>query len=88
MACSANTNGSGCSSHSFWNLPNHFSPHSLRHTHTSLLAEAGVPIEEAAERLGHKNDRITRAIYLHVTKSVKRESADKFSSLMADVSKL
>jgi len=33
--------------------------HSLRHTHTSLLAEAGVPLEAIMERLGHANDNIT-----------------------------
>ncbi|WP_423800420.1 tyrosine-type recombinase/integrase [Neobacillus sp. SAB-20_R2A] len=28
-------------------------PHSLRHTHTSLLAEAGVSLEQIMDRLGH-----------------------------------
>ncbi|WP_254871007.1 tyrosine-type recombinase/integrase [Bacillus sp. Marseille-Q1617] len=28
-------------------------PHSLRHTHTSLLAEAGVSLPQIMERLGH-----------------------------------
>lgn len=28
-------------------------PHSLRHTHTSLLAEAGVALEQIMDRLGH-----------------------------------
>lgn len=28
-------------------------PHSLRHTHTSLLAEAKVGLEEIMDRLGH-----------------------------------
>jgi integrase len=69
-------------------LPTHYTPHTLRHTHTSLLAECGVPIEETSERLGHKNDVITRRIYLHVTQSVKRDSAEKFSALMASVSKM
>lgn len=43
-------------------------PHSLRHTHTSLLAEAGVGIHEIMERLGHQDDEITKRVYLHVTK--------------------
>ncbi|MEK3756791.1 site-specific integrase [Bacillus sp. FSL K6-6483] len=60
-------------------------PHSLRHTHTSLCAEAGVSLEEIMDRLGHKNDQITRSVYLHVTKSRKKEAANKFSDLMKRV---
>lgn len=71
------------------NLKN-LSPHGLRHTHASLLAEAGVGLEEIMERLGHKDDDITRNIYLHVTQDVKKEAPQKFSKLMRDlnVSKL
>jgi hypothetical protein len=59
--------------------------HSFRHTHTSLLAEAGVGLVEIMERLGHKDDSITREIYLHVTKELKKEAAQKFSKLMSDL---
>ena len=45
------------------------SVHALRHTHTSLLAEAGVPLETISRRLGHHDSKITREIYLHVTKN-------------------
>lgn len=62
------------------------SPHSLRHTHTSLLAEAGVSLEAIMERLGHANDTITRTIYLHVTKETKKDAAQKFYELMNGVS--
>ena len=57
-------------------------PHTFRHTHTSLLAEAGVGLTEIMERLGHKSDSITRNIYLHVTKAKRKEAAKKFSDLM------
>lgn len=57
-------------------------PHSLRHTHTSLLAEAGVKLEEIKDRLGHEDDEVTERIYLHVTKVMKTEAADKFSKHM------
>jgi len=57
-------------------------PHSLRHTHTSLLAEAGASLEAIMQRLGHSNDSTTRNIYLHVTKTVKKETSQKFSELM------
>ncbi|MCW2277773.1 tyrosine-type recombinase/integrase [Heliophilum fasciatum] len=57
-------------------------PHSLRHTHTSLLAEAGVGLVEIMDRLGHADDQTTKNIYLHVTKSMKKEASQKFSELM------
>lgn len=58
-------------------------PHSLRHTHTSLLAAAGVSLETIQDRLGHKNDDMTRRVYLHVTKELKREASQKFEELMS-----
>ncbi|WP_339820491.1 tyrosine-type recombinase/integrase [Paenibacillus sp. FSL R7-0216] len=57
-------------------------PHSLRHTHTSLLAEAGVGLTEIMERLGHKDDDTTRNVYMHVTKTMKKEASQKFAELM------
>jgi integrase len=57
-------------------------PHSLRHTHVSLLAEAGAKLHEIMDRLGHKDDDITEQIYLHVTKHKKKEASQKFSELM------
>ena len=64
------------------NLNQGLTPHSLRHTHTSLLAEAKVGLEEIMERLGHADDEITRRVYLHVTKTMKKEASQKFSELM------
>lgn len=66
-------------------LSQHLTPHSLRHTHTSLLAEAGVSLEAIMQRLGHKNDLTTRLVYLHVTKTVKKEASEKFTALMSNV---
>lgn len=41
-------------------------PHTLRHTHASILAET-LPLELITRRLGHSSSRITRDIYIHVT---------------------
>jgi integrase len=60
-------------------------PHSLRHTHTSLLAEAGVSLLEIMERLGHKDDDTTKNVYLHITKSMKKEASHKFAQLMENL---
>lgn len=45
--------------------------HVLRHTHASILSAEGVPLETIMRRLGHENSRVTREIYIHVTKKVK-----------------
>lgn len=60
-------------------------PHSLRHTHTSLLAEAGVSLPEIMARLGHKDEDTTKHIYLHVTKEMKKEASQKFARLMENL---
>lgn len=41
----------------------HCTPHDLRRTAGRLMAEAGVPIEEIAQYLGHSNPNITRSTY-------------------------
>lgn len=64
------------------NLPKNLSPHSLRHTFTSLMAEAGVELPAIQRLLGHKNDKITLDVYLHVTKQRKREAVDRLDALM------
>ena len=51
----------------------------LRHTHCSLLFEAGVPIQEVKERLGHSDIQTTMNIYTHVTAKAKEKSAEKFA---------
>lgn len=60
-------------------------PHSLRHTHTSLLAEAGASLEQIMQRMGHSDDETTRNIYLHVTKPKKKEASQKFAELMRGI---
>lgn len=63
-------------------LADTLSPHSLRHTYTSLMAEAGVELVAIQRLLGHKNDRITNDIYLHVTKARKKAAVEKLDKLM------
>jgi len=59
-------------------------PHSLRHTHTALLAQARATLEEIMDRLGHYDEKVTRKVYLHFTTEVKRAASDKFSNLLED----
>jgi integrase len=67
------------------NIKQKVTPHTFRHTHTSLLAEAGVDLVTIMERLGHKDDSITKDIYLHITQSLKKEAVHKFEKLMNDL---
>ncbi len=46
-------------------------PHSLRHTHASLLFAEGVSIDTISRRLGHENSKVTREIYLHIVEKIK-----------------
>lgn len=50
-------------------LGRRISSHVMRHTMTSLFAEAGVPLDTIARRLGHHDSKLTRDIYLHCTKT-------------------
>ncbi|SDN50667.1 Site-specific recombinase XerD [Fictibacillus solisalsi] len=63
-------------------LNKRLTPHSLRHTHTSLLAEADVELLEIMDRLGHTEDKTTTQVYLHITKDRKKEASQKFAQLM------
>ncbi|HCU0710950.1 TPA: tyrosine-type recombinase/integrase, partial [Enterococcus faecalis] len=53
--------------------------HGFRHTHCSLLFEAGASIKEVQERLGHSDVHTTLNIYAHVSKQIKAETANKFA---------
>lgn len=57
--------------------------HGFRHTHCSLLFEAGASMKEVQERLGHKDIQTTMNIYAHVTPEKVKDTADKFAQFMA-----
>ena len=56
--------------------------HGLRHTHCSLLFEAGASLKEVQVRLGHSDVKTTMDIYTHVTQKAKEEAVLKFSSYL------
>lgn len=59
----------------------HFNFHALRHTHATMLIEAGVPVKAVSDRLGHGNVRTTLETYVHVTDSMRSDAVDKFETL-------
>ncbi|KOS71694.1 integrase [Lysinibacillus contaminans] len=56
--------------------------HGLRHTHCSLLFEAGASIKEVQDRLGHTDVQTTMNIYAHVTQKAKEEAIQKFEKYL------
>lgn len=48
-------------------------PHSLRHTHTALLAENGISLDAISRRLGHSDSQITKDVYMHVTEKMQEK---------------
>lgn len=57
--------------------------HGFRHTHCSLLFEAGATIKEVQDRLGHSDIQTTMNIYTHVTDKAKEQTADKFAKYVS-----
>lgn len=55
--------------------------HIMRHTHVSLMAEAGVPLEVITRRVGHENSDITRRIYLHITERQKEKDREQIKDI-------
>lgn len=56
-------------------------PHTLRHTHASLLMEQGIGIDTISRRLGHSDSKVTKEIYLHVTERLKEKENEQLKGL-------
>lgn len=53
-------------------MTKHATPHMLRHTHVSMLTEAGADLPYIMDRVGHKDAKTTREVYTHVSKKKKK----------------
>ena len=58
-----------------------FSFHAMRHSHSTLLIEAGATVKAVQERLGHSRAETTMEIYSHVTKKQKNEAVELFEKV-------
>lgn len=56
--------------------------HGFRHTHATLLLEAGASMKDVQERLGHANIQITMNLYVHLTETRTRETVDNYVSYL------
>jgi integrase len=52
--------------------------HSLRHTHSVLMLEAGAIMKDIQMQLGHSSMQITEDIYSHNSEVIQQDSVDKF----------
>lgn len=58
-----------------------FNYHSLRHTHATMLIEAGAPIKDVQVRLGHADVETTINRYVHDTEEMKNETVEIFERI-------
>ena len=56
--------------------------HDLRHTHTSHLLAAGVPVNVVSQRLGHSNPAFTLHIYGHLFPRQQCDAAGLVASML------
>lgn len=59
-----------------------FDYHSLRHTHATMLFEAGVSPKTVQERLGHASIQTTFDKYVHNTKDMEHGAVDAFDTAL------
>ena len=65
-----------------------FSNHSLRHTFTTRMCEAGVNLKVMQEILGHADAETTMDIYAEATKELKKSELDSFAEFFKRVKEL
>ncbi|WP_420855429.1 tyrosine-type recombinase/integrase [Virgibacillus indicus] len=56
-------------------------PHSFRHTHISMMTEAGIDLPTIMKRVGHEDPDTTLKVYTHVTEKMKIKSFDNLTSM-------
>lgn len=62
-----------------------FNFHSLRHTHATMMLEAGANMKDIQKRLGHSKLATTADTYSHITDKIQQDSVDKFESVLMGI---
>src|SRR5690625_294603 len=60
----------------FMDTEKHLTPHAFRHTHISMMTEAGSELPTIMKRVGHEDPNTTLKIYTHVTEKMKVKSVE------------
>src|SRR5699024_8951940 len=64
----------------FSEVEKELTPHSFRHTHISMMTEAGAELSTIMERVGHIDPNTTLKVYTHVTEKMKVTSIKNVTS--------
>ncbi|MCG7337190.1 tyrosine-type recombinase/integrase [Sporosarcina sp. ACRSM] len=59
--------------------------HIFRHTHISMLTEAGMDIATIMESVGHEDIETTMKVYTHVTIKMKKDASVKINNLYGHI---
>lgn len=62
-----------------------FTFHAFRHTHASLLLNAGISYKELQYRLGHSNIAMTLDVYSHLSKDKEKEAVSYFEKAINSI---
>jgi integrase len=65
-------------------LPDSFTPHSLRHTWTSVMLASGIPITDVSRWLGHRDINLTHRIYGHLIPATVERASDAIDREFAE----
>ncbi|MEF2293095.1 tyrosine-type recombinase/integrase [Virgibacillus dokdonensis] len=68
----------------YTNITKKATPHIFRHTHISMMTEAGIDLATIMEKVGHEDMKTTMKIYTHVTDKMKKDASAKVRTLYKD----
>jgi integrase len=63
--------------------PGEWTPRELRHLFVSVLSDAGIPVEQIAQLVGHSGTTVTELVYRHQPRPVIQTGATVMDSLFA-----
>lgn len=69
----------------YTNIEKDATPHIFRHSHISMLTEAGVDLNTIMERVGHEDMKTTLKVYTHVTKKMKKDASEKVATTFGNI---
>ncbi|MGD6845269.1 tyrosine-type recombinase/integrase [Bacillus infantis] len=66
-------------------IEKHATPHIFRHTHISMMAEAGIDLPTIMKRVGHDDMKTTMRVYTHVTNKMKKNAAERIKNHFSNI---
>ena len=63
--------------------PGEWTPRELRHSFVSVLSDAGIPVKQIAQLVGHSGTTVTELVYRHQLRPVIQTGATVMDSLFA-----